>query len=110
MCTSQLLYTAQHRKVLIIFLSYPPVTRHCSDVVYWVRDVKYSVAIITGPPTHNVVGRLVTSLSVIVVCNTRMQRNSPGGACCGPVVLRPVRATRCLINVALPDDKLKYAF
>jgi len=31
----QLLYTTQHRKVLIIFPYCPPDNHHCSDAVYW---------------------------------------------------------------------------
>jgi len=55
--------------------------------------------IITGPPTHSVVGRLVTvggvcrRLSSVVRNTAHVQRNSPGAARGGPVVLRPVRAT-----------------
>jgi len=60
---------------------------------------------ITGPPTHSVGGRLVTvagvcrrlsSSSVYVFNTAHMQRNSPGAARGGPVVIRPVRATPCL--------------
>ena len=63
------------------------------------------LSFITGPPTHSVGGRLVMVVGVCrrlsassVVCNAaHMQRNSPGAARGGPVVLRPVslRATPC---------------
>ena len=40
--------------------------------------------------------RLVTVAGVVVCNSVHMQRNSPGAARGGPVVLRPVRATPCL--------------
>jgi len=60
--------------------------------------------IITGPPTHSVWGRLTLAgvcsrlSSSVGVCNTpRRNVTHQGAAHSGPVVLRPVTATPCLV-------------
>jgi len=60
--------------------------------------------IITGPPTHSVGGQTSNGhwclLSSSVVCSAaHMQCTHQGAARSGPVVLRPVRATPCLVAV-----------